>query len=82
MASSVHLVDVDNETKTWPLPDAKHKFNFRNNYGLIYEADEVKNCIRNGCLYSATMSHDDSVAIARIQDEIRKQIGVVYEADE
>lgn len=64
------------------MPELKHKLNFRNSFGLTYEAEEVRRCIRSGRLQSATMSLDESLSIVRIQDEIRKQIGVVYEADE
>ncbi|XP_037034560.1 trans-1,2-dihydrobenzene-1,2-diol dehydrogenase-like [Bradysia coprophila] len=82
IASPIQLVDVDSETKNWPLPQAKHQFNFRNNFGLTYEAEEVRRCIRSGRLQSTTMSLDESLTIVRIQDEIRKQIGVMYKADE
>lgn len=81
MASSIHLIDIDGQSKNWTLAEAKYKFNFRNNFGLTYEAEEVRKCIRSGLLQSSIMSHDDSLTIARIEDEIRKQIGVVYEAD-
>ncbi|KAJ6644319.1 Trans-1,2-dihydrobenzene-1,2-diol dehydrogenase [Pseudolycoriella hygida] len=79
--SSVLLIDANGEEKTWHMPEAKHKFNFRNNFGLTYEAEEVRKCIRGGKLQSTTVSLNDSLDIARIQDEIRRQIGVVYEAD-
>lgn len=75
------LDDVDGQQKTWTLPEAKHKFNFRNNFGLIYEAEEVRKCIRSGFIESSTMSLNESLIIAKIQDEIRKQIGVVYAVD-
>jgi len=75
------LVDVDGQSKTWPLPETKHKSNFVNSSGLRYEADEVRNCIRNGLIQSSTVSHNESLIIASIEDEIRKQVGVVYSAD-
>lgn len=67
---------------SWPLPDGKHKFNHHNSAGLRYEAEEVRRCIKAGRLQCEEVSHDESLIIARIEDEIRKQIGVVYPADE
>jgi len=81
IASPIILVDIDGQQKTWSFPEAKHKFNFSNNFGLTYEAEEVRKCIRSGLIESPTMSLSDSLIIAQIEDEIRKQIGVVYKAD-
>lgn len=75
------LTDIDGHTKTWPLPETKHENNFINSCGLRYEAEEVRRCIRNGLIQSPTVSHNESLIIANIEDEIRKQIGVVYPAD-
>lgn len=74
---------MDGTRKIWPLPKAKYEFNFPiNTCGLRYEADEVRNCIRAGKLERDTISHKDSIIIAHIQTEIRKQIGVKYPADD
>jgi len=81
IASPIILVDIDGQQKTWSFPEAKHKFNFSNNFGLTYEAEEVRKCIRSGLIESPTMSLSDSLIIAQIEDKIRKQIGVVYKAD-
>ncbi|CAD7085588.1 unnamed protein product [Hermetia illucens] len=75
------IIDVDGKEKTWALPKGKHKTNFINSEGLRYEAEEVRKCIRDGRTESESMSHNESLVIARIQDEIRKQIGVVFEED-
>lgn len=66
----------------WPLPNAKYEFNYINGCGLIYEAEEVRKCIREGKKESENVSHNESLLIARIEDEIRKQIGVKYPQDE
>lgn len=77
------LIDIDGTEKTWPLPKAKYEFNFPiNTCGLRYEADEVRKCIHTGKLERDTISHSDSIIIAHIQTEIRKQIGVEYPADD
>lgn len=49
---------------------------------MRYEADEIRKCIRAGKLERDTISHKDSLIIAHIQTEIRKQIGVHYPADD
>uniref|UniRef100_A0A336KQV4 Trans-1,2-dihydrobenzene-1,2-diol dehydrogenase n=1 Tax=Culicoides sonorensis TaxID=179676 RepID=A0A336KQV4_CULSO len=69
------LTDIDGTRKTWKLPGAKHYFNFPNSCGLRYEAEEARKCIENGLLESPSMSHDESLRIARIEDECRKMIG-------
>ncbi|XP_034254346.1 trans-1,2-dihydrobenzene-1,2-diol dehydrogenase-like [Thrips palmi] len=65
-----------NETKEFPLPPGAHPYFNRNSSGLRFEADEVKRCIRQGLLECPKMMHEESITIAKIQDEIRKQIGV------
>lgn len=50
--------------------------------GLRYEADEVRKCIRTGKIERDWVSHGDSLTIAHIQDEIRKQVGVKFPEDD
>lgn len=76
------IIDVDGSEKNWPLPEAKHEFNYPNSCGLRYEADVVRNCIRTGKKECDYVNHNDSLLIARTLDEIRKQIGVKYAQDE
>lgn len=79
---STSIIDVDGTEKTWPLPNAKLNFNFENGAGMRYEADEVRKCIRSGKKRSEHVTHEESLLIARIEDEIRKQMGVKYPEDE
>lgn len=44
----------------------------------FWEADEVARCVVAGKLQSERMTHDSSVKIMKIFDEIRKQGGLVY----
>lgn len=60
---------------------AEHEFIYRNSIGLRYEPEEVRKCIRAGKLESEKISHKESLTIIRIADEIRRQIGVKYAAD-
>lgn len=52
-----------------------------NSCGLRYEADEVRKCIRDDKFESDFVTHNESLLIAHIEDEIRKQLGVVYSMD-
>lgn len=49
---------------------------------MRYEADEVRKCIRSGKTESEHVTHKESLLIAQIEDEIRKQIGVQFPEDE
>ncbi|XP_053975738.1 trans-1,2-dihydrobenzene-1,2-diol dehydrogenase-like isoform X2 [Hylaeus volcanicus] len=73
--------ELPSGTFTVPLPEGAHKFNFINSAGLSYEAEEVRQCILKGMIESSKVSHNDSLLIARLQDEIRRQVGVVYPED-
>lgn len=76
------MIDVDGTERKWPLPNAQLEFIFPNSCGLKYEADEVRKCIRSGKTESQLISHSESITITRIEDEIRRQIGVKYPEDE
>ncbi|CAD6226814.1 GSCOCG00005926001-RA-CDS [Cotesia congregata] len=63
------------------LPKAPHEFNFVNSAGLRYEAAEVRACLQAGLKESPKVSHAESLMIAELEDELRRQIGVVYPQD-
>ena len=46
--------------------------------GYNYEAQEVARCLAAGELESPTMLLDETIALMRILDEIRSQIGLKY----
>lgn len=46
--------------------------------GLRFEIHEVHRCLREGLTESEVMPLDESVALVRILDDIRAQIGLVY----
>lgn len=64
------------------MPEAKHEFNYPHSCGLRFEAEQVRKSIRSGETENETLTHNDSLVIARIRDEIRKQLGVIYPQDE
>ena len=76
------IIDVDGTEKSWPFPEAKYEFIHHNSCGLRYEAEEVRKCIRAGKLECELISLDESIVIARIEDKIRKEIGVKYPEDD
>ena len=49
--------------------------------GLRFQVEEVHRCLAEGATESPVVPLDETVAIARILDEIRSQVGVVYPAD-
>jgi dihydrodiol dehydrogenase / D-xylose 1-dehydrogenase (NADP) len=49
--------------------------------GLKYEANEVRKCLKAKQLESDIMPHKDSITIATIEDELRKQVGVKFDVD-
>lgn len=75
-------MDVDGKEKVWPLPGSKNAaYKFECGSGLSYEAEEVRRCINEGKTQCETITHKESLIIANIEDEIRRQIGVVYPED-
>ncbi|XP_026272057.1 trans-1,2-dihydrobenzene-1,2-diol dehydrogenase [Frankliniella occidentalis] len=69
------------KTSEFVLPAAAQPFNFTNSCGLRYEAAEVRRCINEGLYESPKMTHEESLVISKLQDEIRAQIGVVFKTD-
>ena len=76
------VIDVDGSNKTWPLPEPGFETIFKNSAGFSYEAEAVRRNINEGKLENDIASHAESVQLARIEDEIRRQIGVRYPQDD
>ena len=62
-------------------PPNTPEMNFPNSRGLRFEADEVQRLLVQGKIESDIMPHRDSITIAKIQDELRRQVGVKFDAD-
>jgi predicted dehydrogenase len=58
-------------------PSARWEGEFRGN-GYNYEAEAVMDCLREGKTECDVMPLDESLVIARIMDEIRRQWGFAY----
>lgn len=69
MAKEAYLYSYESEEKF------EEKYN---EAGYKYEIIEANNCIVNKVLESDIASHDVTLCLAKIMDEIREQIGLVY----
>jgi predicted dehydrogenase len=49
-------------------------------HGMFWEADECARCIRDGKMESEVCGLEESEALMRVMDQVRKQGGVVYPA--
>lgn len=77
------VIDPDGkETKFPQYPEGEHKFFYEASRGLRFEPEAVRNCIRAGKIECEIVSLSDSLTIASVQDEIRRQVGVKYAADD
>ncbi|XP_012221120.1 trans-1,2-dihydrobenzene-1,2-diol dehydrogenase [Linepithema humile] len=61
-----------------PLPELKQETNYINSAGLCYEIAEARACIQKGLTESSKMTLDTSMLLAKLEDELRKQLGVKY----
>ncbi|XP_019935572.1 trans-1,2-dihydrobenzene-1,2-diol dehydrogenase [Paralichthys olivaceus] len=80
MWSPTSLVVNGKETQ-YPVPEPHLPLNFLNSTGMRYEAEAVRQCLLKGLKQSAVMPHADSLWLAEVEDEIRRQVGVVYDKD-
>ncbi|XP_063622948.1 trans-1,2-dihydrobenzene-1,2-diol dehydrogenase-like [Cydia splendana] len=76
------LIHSDGTVEEFKLHDLKLFSNFINSAGLVYESLEVARCIREGLLESPRMSHRESLILAKLEDTVRKQLGVRYDIDD
>ncbi|XP_013881000.1 trans-1,2-dihydrobenzene-1,2-diol dehydrogenase [Austrofundulus limnaeus] len=74
-------VVVNGKETQFPVPEPCLPLNFLQGTGMRYEAEEVRQCLLKGLKESAVMSHADSLLLAELEDEIRRQVGVVYSQD-
>ncbi|XP_053174497.1 trans-1,2-dihydrobenzene-1,2-diol dehydrogenase [Scomber japonicus] len=72
---------VNGKETQYTLPEPSLPLNFMNSTGMRYEAEEVRQCLLKGLKESAVMPHADSLLLAEVEDEIRRQVGVVYSQD-
>ncbi|QNA87522.1 Gfo/Idh/MocA family oxidoreductase [Massilia sp. Dwa41.01b] len=72
-ATSVTVELEDGTTRTIATPYVGN--------GYVHQVIEAQRCYLAGLLESPHMTHDETLALMGVMDEIRRQIGLVYEAD-
>ncbi|XP_069030532.1 trans-1,2-dihydrobenzene-1,2-diol dehydrogenase [Embiotoca jacksoni] len=72
---------VNGKETQYPVPEPYLPLNFLNSTGMRYEAEEVRQSLLKGLKESSVMSHADSLLLAEVEDEIRRQVGVSYSQD-
>ena len=77
----VFRVYVNNELHEFTLSTTKLDLFYLGSYGLYLEAQEVRKCLKEGRLESDIVSHKDSIHLIKLEDKMRKQLGVVYDSD-
>ncbi|MDQ2752738.1 MAG: gfo/Idh/MocA family oxidoreductase, partial [Bacteroidota bacterium] len=50
-------------------------------HGYHYEAQHVCDCLREGLTESPIMTHNDTLQLMEVLDEIRKEAGIKYKED-
>jgi predicted dehydrogenase len=73
-ARSITVALEDGSTRTIDTPYLGN--------GYMHEAIEAQRCFLNGAIESPGMTHDETLALMGVMDEIRRQIGLHYVADE
>jgi predicted dehydrogenase len=73
-AQTVTVAREDGIARTVPTPYLGN--------GYVHEAIEAQRCWQAGLIESPGMTHDDTLALMGVMDDVRRQIGVRYAADE
>ncbi|XP_075976972.1 trans-1,2-dihydrobenzene-1,2-diol dehydrogenase-like [Anticarsia gemmatalis] len=76
------MILSDGTVKRYELHTSPIPYNFENSAGLVFEAIEVAKCINLGLLESPRMTHKESILFAKIEDNIRRQLGVHFDEDD
>ncbi|CAH2050629.1 unnamed protein product, partial [Iphiclides podalirius] len=75
------MIHADGSTEKIPLHTSPIPYNFENSAGLVFQALEVARCIKQGLKASPRMPHKESLTLAKLEDEIRRQVGVKFDVD-
>jgi predicted dehydrogenase len=73
-AQSLSVVLADGGSRTIATPYLGN--------GYVHEAIEAQRCFLAGLIESPVMPHDETLALMAVMDEMRRQIGLSYAADE
>jgi dihydrodiol dehydrogenase / D-xylose 1-dehydrogenase (NADP) len=78
--SSQKLTVLDQKYE-WQLPKSKRPMVFWNSEGLAYQAQHVRDCLAKGLTESPIVCHAETMLVAEIMEDVRKQVGVKYPQD-
>jgi predicted dehydrogenase len=73
-AQSISVALADGTSRTVATP-------FLGN-GYVHEAIEAQRCFHAGLVESPGMTHEETLELMGVMDEVRRQIGLMYDADE
>ncbi|KAK9880771.1 hypothetical protein WA026_013092 [Henosepilachna vigintioctopunctata] len=73
---------TSNKTYNFDIPQSEVKFKYLYSGGLLYEADEVKQCLEEGKLESPQITHCESIQLAQLMDLMRKEVGLRFKEDD
>ncbi|XP_064635537.1 trans-1,2-dihydrobenzene-1,2-diol dehydrogenase-like [Lineus longissimus] len=74
-------VIVNDKAHTFPPPESPFKTNFVNSTNLSFEARAVRECLLAGQKECGGATHEYSLKLISIIDELKRQLGVQYDCD-
>ena len=76
------VIKVNGKEQSFPIPGHNAKdYNYPNSGGFQYQAQSVRECLLVGKTENPSMTHEDSLNVMKIIDEVKQQIGLKYDAD-
>ena len=80
----IHINPVWHEGQSYSLVQNNHQVDFHHptkGKGFTYEIEECHSCIWQEQIESSQWSHQDSLNLIQIVDQVRKQTGLIYPQD-
>ena len=75
-------IKINGKEQSFPITGHKpEKYNYPNSGGFQYQAKSVRECLLGGKTENPSMTHKDTVDVMKIIDEVKRQIGLKYDAD-
>lgn len=72
---------VNGVTETFPFPEDLRQNGLEQikRPGFVYQAQEVRDCIQKGLLESPRFTHQETLTVAAIMEEVKRQIGLNFD---
>ncbi|OQV16411.1 Trans-1,2-dihydrobenzene-1,2-diol dehydrogenase [Hypsibius exemplaris] len=73
---------INGTTETFPFPDSLVQNGLQQvkRPGFVYQAQEVRDCIQKGLLESPRFTHQETLTVSAIMEEVKRQIGLNYDS--